>query len=215
MASEKQIAANRLNAKKSTGPRTPEGKAATGQNAFVHGLRCRQILIPGEDPAQYEGLAADLNAEWQPTSPTEAALVEQIAVSLWKIQRLDGLEQSRYDEFSFNETRLMESIWRQQARLERSFHKAIDQLKSLRKDRATAVQPQPAQTPELACASTPLISTIPDPPALVMQAVTRIPHQVSSPAPCYVTEAELNQQSQFDGTMPAHWTGQEALRSSL
>jgi hypothetical protein len=38
MASEKQIAANRANAKKSTGPRTGAGKQKSSRNAFRHGL---------------------------------------------------------------------------------------------------------------------------------------------------------------------------------
>ncbi|HEX9841636.1 MAG TPA: hypothetical protein VGC20_02755 [bacterium] len=46
MASKKQIAANRRNAKKSTGPRPPEGKAASAQNAVKHGLLSRTPLLP-------------------------------------------------------------------------------------------------------------------------------------------------------------------------
>jgi len=38
MATEKQILANRQNAKRSTGPRTAAGKAISSRNAFRHGL---------------------------------------------------------------------------------------------------------------------------------------------------------------------------------
>src|SRR5690349_8436328 len=38
MASEKQIAANRRNARRSTGPRTPAGKVRAALNALTHGL---------------------------------------------------------------------------------------------------------------------------------------------------------------------------------
>ena len=44
MASERQISANRRNAKKSTGPQTDGGKKRAGRNAFRHGLAARIIL---------------------------------------------------------------------------------------------------------------------------------------------------------------------------
>ncbi len=48
MASEKQVRANRQNAQKSTGPKTPEGKAAVRLNAAKHGLLSKETLLPGE-----------------------------------------------------------------------------------------------------------------------------------------------------------------------
>src|ERR1700722_3566152 len=38
MATERQIAANRANAKRSTGPKTAAGKQRSSRNAFRHGL---------------------------------------------------------------------------------------------------------------------------------------------------------------------------------
>ena len=49
MTSDKQARANRQNALKSTGPKTPEGKDAVRLNALKHGLRSEEILLPGED----------------------------------------------------------------------------------------------------------------------------------------------------------------------
>jgi hypothetical protein len=49
MATDKQIAANRLNAAKSTGPTTPQGLARSAQNAYKHGLRGRLFVVPSED----------------------------------------------------------------------------------------------------------------------------------------------------------------------
>ncbi len=56
MTSEKQIRANRRNALKSTGPKTPEGKATVRLNARTHGLRSQEILFPGEDEGRPEGV---------------------------------------------------------------------------------------------------------------------------------------------------------------
>jgi hypothetical protein len=49
VTSDKKAEANRRNALKSTGPRTPEGKAAVRLNALKHGLLSEEILLPGED----------------------------------------------------------------------------------------------------------------------------------------------------------------------
>jgi hypothetical protein len=53
-ATEAQIHANRANAQKSTGPRTPAGKAVVAQNAVKHGLSARLDVIRGEDQAEFD-----------------------------------------------------------------------------------------------------------------------------------------------------------------
>jgi hypothetical protein len=53
MATKAQIRANRRNAQKSTGPRTPQGKAVVSQNAIKHGLFARQDVISSESQADF------------------------------------------------------------------------------------------------------------------------------------------------------------------
>jgi len=60
MATKKQIAANRRNAKKCTGPTTPEGKAATSMNNLRHGLRAGTIILPGEKQEDFDEIHAGL-----------------------------------------------------------------------------------------------------------------------------------------------------------
>jgi len=66
MTSARKAEANRQNALKSTGPRTPEGKAAVRLNALRHGLLSEDILLPGEDEEALRELAERLRAELQP-----------------------------------------------------------------------------------------------------------------------------------------------------
>jgi hypothetical protein len=73
MATAAQIAAHRLNAQKSTGPRTPEGKAASSFNALKHGMDAASIVIPGEDPAEYDTLASDYHRQFHPQSPSSTS----------------------------------------------------------------------------------------------------------------------------------------------
>jgi hypothetical protein len=93
MASAKQIAANRRNAKHSTGPRTPAGKEITRLNALRHGLTgTAQAFLPDEDPAAFDALRARLRSELAPQSALEEGLVDQIASLLWRIARAERLE---------------------------------------------------------------------------------------------------------------------------
>jgi hypothetical protein len=92
MTSEKQIRANRRNALKSTGPKTPEGKAAVRLNARTHGLLSREVLLPGEDEEAFKGLAENLRAELQPVGELENLLVDRIIAAHWRLRRLGRVE---------------------------------------------------------------------------------------------------------------------------
>ena len=92
MASEKQIQANRRNAQRSTGPKTPEGKAAVRLNANKHGLRSQEVLLPGEDPEALKELDENLRAELQPVGELENLLVDGIVAAHWRLRRLRRVE---------------------------------------------------------------------------------------------------------------------------
>ena len=66
MTSERQTAANRANALRSTGPKTPEGKAAVRLNAVQHGLLARDAVLPGEAADAFEDLSNEVWAELSP-----------------------------------------------------------------------------------------------------------------------------------------------------
>ena len=66
MTSEKKTQANRQNALKSTGPKTPEGKDAVRLNAMMHGLLCQEVLLPGEDEEALRELSEHLWTELKP-----------------------------------------------------------------------------------------------------------------------------------------------------
>ena len=92
MASEKQDRANRQNARKSTGPKTPQGKAAVRLNAAKHGLLSEETLLPGEDGDALEELAERLRAELRPAGELEALLVDRIVAAHWRLRRLGRVE---------------------------------------------------------------------------------------------------------------------------
>jgi hypothetical protein len=93
MASAAQVEANRANAQLSTGPKSPEGKAAVAQNRATHGLAGRDFfLLPDEDPAEFEALSASYSEEHQPAGPTESFLVRELVRSEWKLRRVSAIE---------------------------------------------------------------------------------------------------------------------------
>ena len=72
------------------------GKAAVRLNALTYGLRARSILISGEDPADYQQLWADLEAEWDPQTRTERLHLEQMSTSQWLLARMAKVESRIY-----------------------------------------------------------------------------------------------------------------------
>ncbi len=79
---------NRENAQKSTGPKTEEGKAKSSQNRFKHGVYSKQVVAPGEDPAELDELRAKLRDEHQPANTTEEILVDELAQHYWRMRRI-------------------------------------------------------------------------------------------------------------------------------
>jgi hypothetical protein len=92
--SEKRLAANRENAKRSTGPRTIEGKAASSRNAVKHGFRSSSFAVVRlEDLDEVEKFKADAVACYKPVNAQELIAVERIAMSqqlIFRGARLDA-----------------------------------------------------------------------------------------------------------------------------
>ncbi|HKI97053.1 MAG TPA: hypothetical protein VKB51_01140 [bacterium] len=102
MATDKQIEANRRNAKKSTGPRTEEGKAKSAQNARKHGLTSRRMVLADEDAAEFEQLRRNLHAELCPETQLEVLIVNRIAAVQWRLARVPALEAELMDRLRYD-----------------------------------------------------------------------------------------------------------------
>src|SRR3954452_4097773 len=94
MATAKQIAANRRNAEKSTGPKTEEGKNRTRLNSLKHGLGAIHVPLPHEDPNEYTHALTGLMETWQPANAQEQMLVHNIASAYLRMQRTSRFEAS-------------------------------------------------------------------------------------------------------------------------
>jgi hypothetical protein len=97
MRSDKQIQAARENGAKSRGPKTPEGKVHSSQNATKHGFLAKTLLLPNEDQSDFEAIAASYIAKFQPEGPVETHLVEELIACYWRQRRAWGMETSLLD----------------------------------------------------------------------------------------------------------------------
>lgn len=158
MVSEKRLAANRANAKKSTGPRTTEGKQRSAMNAVRHGLCAKTVCVHGEESADFNALVAAFVDEHRPASATEYSLVYRMAVASWNLRRLAEAETASIDACTLHkafengawvEKRLpigeamlkamkddkrFNALQLYQQRTERAFYRALAELRRVRKD---------------------------------------------------------------------------------
>ncbi len=87
MSTEKQIAANRRNSLRSTGPRTPIGRAKASQNAMKYGLSAKTLVIFDECEDDFEAFVAEIFAARNPVGAEEEELARNIAMGYWRFRR--------------------------------------------------------------------------------------------------------------------------------
>jgi hypothetical protein len=94
-----RAAASRRNGAKSCGPKTPEGKARSAQNALKHGFRAQKhIVLPGEDAAEFAALEAALIEELAPDGALQSALAQRVVSAVWRLSRAERLEVDLFTE---------------------------------------------------------------------------------------------------------------------
>lgn len=98
MASRKQLAANRTNAQRSTGPKTAGGKARSSQNSLRHGLFARETLLKGEPQEVFDKFRTAMLADLHPQGMREEVLVDRIIGLEWRLRRLWVVERENFEE---------------------------------------------------------------------------------------------------------------------
>jgi hypothetical protein len=85
--------ASRRNGAKSRGPKSPEGKARSAQNALKHGLRAEKfVLLHDEDAAAFEAMAEALTEDLAPVGALQALLARRVVVAAWRLERAARIE---------------------------------------------------------------------------------------------------------------------------
>ena len=174
MASQKQIDANRANAQQSTGPKTPEGKAASSLNALKHGLTAKHAILHFEEAKLFNQTLQAFLDQLQPVGPVETLLVQQIVMASWRLTRLRDMETGLFEMRLSGEKRTQDekyssltsahrlahafyrdctnrdaftTLARYETRVERAFYRALHELQRLQSARRTPPH-QPAASPQ-------------------------------------------------------------------
>jgi hypothetical protein len=169
--SEARLAANRENSLKSTGPRTPEGRAKVSLNAVKTALTGSTVILPSENAGEYHTHILNYEKLLQPVGPEERCLTQYLADTRWRINRIPALElaliskghaefqrlhtdwgNSAVDSTALIEieTRLIyekqfKNLQLQEARLNRRLEKDMAQLRGLQEARKAKEAEQLAQ----------------------------------------------------------------------
>jgi hypothetical protein len=144
-----RAAINRANSRHSTGPRTESGKQRSSLNALRHGLTAASAVLPSEDQATFDAHRRGFFDEYQPATPTETQLVQELVDTAWRLNRIPSLEaalldraanppteQARIDFDIVDAHRALATLGLHYTRLSRQFQKAVDQLRDIQADRA-------------------------------------------------------------------------------
>src|SRR5258708_40085941 len=96
--SGRKIQANGRNAKKSSGPRTKLGKAASRMNAMKHGITAEHVIVDGESAKEFKALRRELFDAFAPADAVEVELVQAIVIEHWRLRRHYRAEASLFTE---------------------------------------------------------------------------------------------------------------------
>src|SRR5277367_4493966 len=96
MISEKQLAANRRNALRSTGPRTEEGKKTAALNARRHHLTGQVTTMTEADRIMHDAFSAAIVENLAPEGAMETQLAQRIATDSWRLNRISAVEDNLF-----------------------------------------------------------------------------------------------------------------------
>jgi hypothetical protein len=144
-----RAAVNRANSQYSTGPRTPAGKQRSSLNALRHGLTAASAVLASEDQAAYQDHRRRFFDEYQPATPTESQLTQELADTAWRLNRIPLLEAALLDRAANPPTdqaaidfdivdahRALATLGMHGQRLSRQFQKTLDTIREIQADRA-------------------------------------------------------------------------------
>lgn len=185
MSTEKQIAANRLNAKRSTGPTTPAGKARSAMNALQSGIHAESLVLPDEKLEDLRALIAEYYVFHTPLTPVARAAVDNLIRAEWLSRRLARIDtQILIDEIgtfsgpypacttsqAFTTCETVNQVQRRITATDHLYHRNLKVYQAMQPDPEIEPAPEPEQyphaQPEPALSTPQTIETKPETPEM-------------------------------------------------
>jgi len=135
----KRTKINRDNAQHSTGPKTKAGKHRSSRNALQHGLTAQSAVLPTDDQPAYHRHVESFVNEYRPEGPTETHLVQNLADTAWRQDRIAALEAKLFAADD-PDTRAISNLSLHSQRIARQFEKTLHLLKEVQSPRLEARQ---------------------------------------------------------------------------
>jgi hypothetical protein len=203
-----KLAANRRNAQRSTGPRTPKGKAHSSQNSRKHGFFARQPLPAGEEGDQlweeYRELVDGIWEYYQPVGYMEGLLTEKIATESIRYSRLLDFESHYLSHRHAFYGQGVDHILRFQGALNRQLFQTMRELERLQANRKATQGSHPEDRPHDGVEPT----VAPDP------AEPDAPQSPGSSVAGAPTEGQMPAEAENEGVATLDAAAEGALRST-
>ena len=148
MATAAQVAANQQNATRSTGPRTEDGKARSAQNGRTHGLAALRFFVRPEDKDHFQEFVTTLLDQFKPQGCLEAIFFQHVLHAQWNMHRSSTIE-ATLSLTNPENAQTLATVDRYFRRNERSFYRALAELRKLQAERAAAAPSKPLPMPKV------------------------------------------------------------------
>jgi hypothetical protein len=133
------------------GPKTPEGKAKSAQNARVHGLTAKTLRIADADRAEFDAIEAAWRNEIKPMDTIQEHVFNQLILAAWKLHIMPRVEEEELAKPGADRLKTLDRLSLYRSRIERSFSRTLAELRTLQENflLKKAMVPQSPDYPSL------------------------------------------------------------------
>ena len=129
-----RLAANAANAQHSTGPRTPEGRARSSQNARTHGLTARDVIVEPHEREEFEQFLNRYQTDVAPQDAVQLSVFDDLVAAAWDLRRIRRMQVRACSDTTRTAEQLekdLDRLYRYKTCIERTFHRSLKELKAL------------------------------------------------------------------------------------